>query len=54
MIFVRTVMFGFGGYLIFGLIVGCAYPRVIKNVAGFIVPCAFILHNYSPPTDIVS
>jgi hypothetical protein len=30
-------MLGFSGYLIFGLAVGCAYDKVIKNTAGFIV-----------------
>ncbi|CAK5277228.1 unnamed protein product [Mycena citricolor] len=33
----NTMIFGFSGYLIFGLIVGCAYNKVIKNVAGFVV-----------------
>ncbi|KAJ7766893.1 MFS general substrate transporter [Mycena metata] len=33
----NTMIFGFSGYLIFGLIVGCAYDKVIKNVAGFVV-----------------
>ncbi|ORY77581.1 major facilitator superfamily domain-containing protein [Leucosporidium creatinivorum] len=33
----NTMMLGFSGYLIFGLAVGCAYDRVIKNTAGFIV-----------------
>ncbi|KAJ6597270.1 major facilitator superfamily domain-containing protein [Mycena vulgaris] len=33
----NTMILGFSGYLIFGLIVGCAYDKVIKNVAGFVV-----------------
>ncbi|KAJ7096464.1 MFS Git1p-related glycerophosphoinositol permease [Mycena crocata] len=33
----NTMILGFSGYLIFGLIVGCAYNKVIKNVAGFVV-----------------
>ncbi|KAJ7709519.1 MFS Git1p-related glycerophosphoinositol permease [Mycena rosella] len=33
----NTMIFGFSGYLIFGLIVGLAYDKVIKNVAGFVV-----------------
>ncbi|KAJ7074137.1 MFS Git1p-like glycerophosphoinositol permease [Mycena amicta] len=33
----NTMILGFSGYLIFGLIVGLAYNRVIKNVAGFVV-----------------
>ncbi|KAG7445067.1 MFS Git1p-like glycerophosphoinositol permease [Guyanagaster necrorhizus] len=33
----NTMILGFSGYLIFGLAVGCAYDRVIKNVPGFIV-----------------
>lgn len=32
-----TMVFGFSGYLIFGLAVGCAYDKVTKNTAGFIV-----------------
>ncbi|KAJ7172153.1 MFS Git1p-like glycerophosphoinositol permease [Mycena filopes] len=33
----NTMILGFSGYLIFGLIVGCAYDKVIQNVAGFVV-----------------
>ncbi|KAI5474287.1 MFS transporter [Pseudohyphozyma bogoriensis] len=33
----NTMIFGFSGYLIFGLAVGCAYDKVIKNVPAFIV-----------------
>ncbi|KAJ7085741.1 major facilitator superfamily transporter [Mycena belliarum] len=33
----NTMILGFSGYLIFGLIVGLAYDKVIKNVAGFVV-----------------
>lgn len=33
----NTMILGFSGYLIFGLAVGCAYDKVIKNVPGFIV-----------------
>ncbi|KAJ7343107.1 MFS general substrate transporter [Mycena albidolilacea] len=33
----NTMILGFSGYLIFGLAVGLAYNKVIKNVAGFVV-----------------
>ncbi|KIY43238.1 MFS general substrate transporter [Fistulina hepatica ATCC 64428] len=33
----NTMIFGFSGYLIFGLTVGCAYDKVIKHTAGFVV-----------------
>jgi len=32
-----TMIFGFSGYLIFGLAVGCAYEKVIQHTGGFIV-----------------
>ncbi|KAF7311391.1 MFS transporter [Mycena kentingensis (nom. inval.)] len=33
----NTMILGFSGYLIFGLAVGLAYNKVIKNVTGFVV-----------------
>ncbi|KZF19995.1 MFS general substrate transporter [Xylona heveae TC161] len=33
----NTMMLGFGGFLVFGLIIGCAYDRIIKIVPLFVV-----------------
>lgn len=31
------MILGFSGYLIFGLTVGCAYDKVVKNIPAFVV-----------------
>ncbi|KAF7554771.1 hypothetical protein G7Z17_g2653 [Cylindrodendrum hubeiense] len=33
----NTMMIGFGGYLVFGLIIGCAYDKIIKIVPLFVI-----------------
>jgi len=33
----NTMMLGFGGYLIFGLIIGCAYDRITKIIPLFVI-----------------
>ncbi|CAD6590369.1 MAG: Plasma membrane permease, mediates uptake of glycerophosphoinositol and glycerophosphocholine [Alectoria sarmentosa] len=33
----NTMMLGFSGYLVFGLIIGCAYDRITKNVPLFVI-----------------
>lgn len=33
----KTMMFGFSGYLIFGLIIGCAYDRITKILPLFVI-----------------
>lgn len=33
----QTMMIGFGGYLVFGLIIGCAYDKITKIIPLFVV-----------------
>lgn len=39
------MMLGFGGYLVFGLIVGCAYDKVVKIVPLFVVLYGLMLSS---------
>ncbi|OKL64031.1 putative metabolite transport protein GIT1 [Talaromyces atroroseus] len=38
----QTMMIGFGGYLVFGLIIGCAYDQITKIVPLFVVFYGFM------------
>lgn len=40
-----TMMIGFAGYIVFGLIVGCAYDLLLKHTAGFIVLYGFFMSS---------
>jgi hypothetical protein len=39
----NLLMMGFAGYIVFGLIVGISFEKIIKVVPAFIVMCPFSL-----------
>jgi hypothetical protein len=43
------MMLGFGGYLLFGLIIGLAYDKITKIIPLFIILCVPFLRARSPP-----
>lgn len=45
----NLLMMGFSGYIVFGLIVGCSFEKIIKVVPAFIVMC-----EWSPPAFLLA
>ncbi|KAF7966433.1 hypothetical protein HWV62_38392 [Athelia sp. TMB] len=49
----NTMMLGFGGYLVFGLIIGCAYEQITKIIPLFVILCWVISADYLTQTGLM-